>query len=247
MAVTIRFAEWPAPAHVVAGVTLRQGGCSTGPYHSNNLATHVGDNSGHVSANRAALQQQLAGSRHWQWLNQVHGIDVVKAPAADHITADACYTFSANTVCTVLTADCLPILLCDRKGTRVAAIHAGWRSLCGGVIENTLAAMQVPGADLLAWFGPAIGPQQFEVGDDVRSAFALAACGEASMPVFVPRPQVAGKYLCNIYQLAAIRLQAKGVNAIYGGSECTVNQADEYYSYRRDGVTGRMASFIYLR
>ncbi len=248
-------ADWPTPSNIIAGVTTRKGGVSEGVYSTNNLALHVGDNTLSVKKNRIALDKSLSGEKHWQWLDQVHGNSVVEALSLSMTTslraisipqADACYTQQSNTVCTVLTADCLPILICNKQGSEVAAVHAGWRSLCNGVIENTIAAMQSAAEDLLVWFGPAIGANQFEVGEDVRQAFMQANCGALSEVVFKPIEEKPGKYLSDIYQLATIRLQALDVSAIYGGQYCTVSDKHSFYSYRRDGETGRMASFIYI-
>jgi YfiH family protein len=237
--------EWPVPAHIVAGVTWRTAGVSEGVYASNNLAMHVGDNPLHVEQNRKALDAQLPGQKQWQWLEQVHGVAVVDAPTCAVEVADASFTNKANVVCTVLTADCLPVLLCDVTGKEVAAIHAGWRSLCGGVIENALDKFSAEPSTILAWLGPAIGAQQFEVGEDVVTAFQQAPCGQLSKAAFVARGN--GKYLADIYQLARIRLHSKGVSAIYGGGLCTVSDAENFYSFRRDNATGRMASFIYIQ
>lgn len=238
-------AKWAAPDNVVAGTTTRRHGVSLAPYVANNLALHVGDDPRLVEENRQALDRQLPGKKSWQWLEQVHGTQVVKAPAGKVPVADACFTDQPATVCTVLTADCLPILLCNRHGTEVAAIHAGWRSLCHGVIEKTVATLQSTPAELLAWLGPAIGPSSFEVGEDVRTAFLQGNCGSEAVAAFVPK-EIPGKYCCNIYLLAEIRLRSVGVNQIHGGDYCTVEDKENFYSYRRDGVTGRMASFIYF-
>lgn len=236
--------DWPAPAHIIAGTTQRQGGASTGPYVSNNLAMHVADNPVHVQQNRDALDRQLPGNKQWQWLEQVHGVHVVQAPTCSVEVGDASYSDKPGVVCTVLTADCLPILFCDTAGTEVAAIHAGWRSLCGGVIENAAACFKAGPETMLAWMGPAIGPQQFEVGEDVVNAFEQASCGAESVSAF--RPLGNGKYLGDIYELARIRLRSVGIHAIHGGGLCTVTDSANFYSFRRDDVTGRMVSFIYI-
>lgn len=254
----IIYADWPAPAHIVAGTTTCSDGMSMDCYASNNLALHVGDDASTVLRNRQLLAQRLiveqkseSQALQWQWLNQTHGVTAVEAlTCSDGAVpdADACYSFHANTVCTVLTADCLPILLTDQLGGQVAAIHAGWRSLCGGVIESTVAAMQRkrPGVSLMAWLGPAIGPSQFEVGEDVLQAFSSAnAIGQLSVEAFIAKDD--GKYLADIYQLARIRLHQLGIDQIYGGHYCTVTEVDHFYSYRRQGKTGRMASFIFKR
>ncbi|PKO63477.1 MAG: peptidoglycan editing factor PgeF [Betaproteobacteria bacterium HGW-Betaproteobacteria-17] len=233
--------DWPAPARVKCLMTTRAGGVSQAPWGSFNLGDHVGDDPAHVAANRARLGRQLPAEP--GWLRQVHSARVVELGREPDREADAALTRQAAQVCAVLTADCLPVLLCDRAGSVVAAAHAGWRGLAGGVLEATVAAMQVPPQGILAWMGAAIGPQAFEVGDEVRQAF-VAQHAEAS-GAFVPQP-APGKWLADIYQLARIRLEHAGVQAIYGGGRCTFNEADHFYSYRRDGVTGRMASLIWL-
>lgn len=251
-------ADWPAPDHIIAGVTTCVIGVSQPPYAANNLALHVGDDIQSVLSNRRQLDQlicrqyNLSEPLQWQWLNQTHGIEVVAADKDSCSVvpeADASVALLPYTVCAVLTADCLPILITDDSGSQVAAIHAGWRSLCFGVIENTLKALQVGadnnGGEFMAWLGPAIGPARFEVGEDVREAFRLQVCGEQSMQAFMPASQ--GKYWADIYQLARYRLQALGIDRIYGGDYCTVTDAENFYSYRRDGQTGRMASFIFQR
>jgi hypothetical protein len=236
--------NWPAPSHIIAGVTQRIGGVSEGVYASNNFGLHVGDNAQHVNTNRQQLDALLPAKKHWQWLEQVHGVDVIHAPTGKVDIADASYTHTTQVVCTVLTADCLPILLTDEKGNEVAAIHAGWRSLCKGVIENTIAQFSANPQTLLAWLGPAIGPQHFEVGNDVLQAFRSANCGEQSQAAFIAKNN--NKYLCDIYQLAKIRLYSLGVTQIFGGDLCTVSDSDNFYSFRRDNITGRMVSFIYI-
>jgi hypothetical protein len=193
-----------------------------------------------VAANRASLRRQLPAEP--GWLRQVHSARVVELGRESNPEADAAVTRRAGEVCVVLTADCLPVLFCDRAGSVVAAAHAGWRGLANGVLEATVAAMQVPSDDILAWLGAAIGPQAFEVGDEVRQAF-VAQHAEAAA-AFVPHAP--GKWLADIYRLARIRLNHVGVQAIYGGGRCTYTEADSFYSYRRDGVTGRMASLVWL-
>jgi len=233
--------DWPAPAKVRALQTLRGGGVSPAPWDSFNLGAHVGDDAARVAANRAALRRHLPGES--CWLNQVHGIaavDAEKCPKNEN--ADAAYARRPNVVCAVMTADCLPVLFCDRAGTVVAAAHAGWRGLRGGVLESTVAAMAVQPGELLAWLGPAIGPERFEVGDEVRAAFLADDAGTAqSFAAHAP-----GKWLADIYGLARRRLLRAGVKAIHGGGWCTVGDPARFFSYRRDGVTGRMASLIWL-
>ncbi len=232
---------WPAPPAVRAVQTTRLGGCSPPPYASLNLGDHVGDQAAAVAANRERIRPCLGGDP--VWLRQVHGTDVVDAgTAAPGAEADAAFARRPGAVCVVMTADCLPVLLCDVRGTVVAAAHAGWRGLCAGVIERTVAAMAVPGGQLLAWLGPAIGPAAFEVGDEVRAAFVAADPGAA--PAFVPG--AGGRWLADIYELARQRLAAAGVSRVFGGGECTVTDRERYFSYRRDGATGRMGSFIWL-
>lgn len=235
--------EWPAPPWVRACSTTRLGGVSEGMYASLNLAEHVGDDPSHVVQNRRRLIQALHLPAMPLWLQQVHGMVVVNAAAAKPgYEADASYVNRQGIVCAVLTADCLPLLLCDDGGTRVAAVHAGWRGLLNGIIENTVCALRRPGSQLLAWLGPAIGPKAFEVGDEVRAAFI--AEDPAAAVAFSPSP--AGRWLADIYCLARQRLARVHVAMIYGEHWCTVSDATRFYSYRRDGVTGRMASLIWL-
>lgn len=235
--------DWPAPANVHAAVTTRNGGISQKPYDTFNLATHVGDDPRAVTTNRARLRELIKLPAEPLWLKQVHGAEVVDAARVqDEPQADGSFAMQPRRVCAVLTADCLPVLLCDRSGTRVAALHAGWRGLAAGVIEQGVRALAVPGSELLAWLGPAIGPEVFEVGSEVRAAF-VAYDPQAGASF---REQGASKYLADIYQLARQRLAALGVEAVYGGDFCTVRDAQRFYSYRRDGVTGRMAALIWL-
>lgn len=237
------YPEWPAPANVHAVVTTRIGGISKNPYNTFNLATHVGDDPQTVAANRTNLREALKLPAEPLWLRQVHGVTVVDAACTkSEMEADGVYATRPGAVCAVLTADCLPVLLCDRQGTKVAALHAGWRGLAGGVIEAGVKALNVSASELLAWLGPAIGPEAFEVGEEVRDAFM--AHDSAANAAF--RPQGNGKYLADIYRLARRRLAALGVTAVYGGGLCTVHDRARFYSYRRDGVTGRMATLIWL-
>ena len=232
--------DWPATPGVRALQTLRTGGCSPAPWASFNLGDHVGDDPAHVAANRAELRQALPAEP--LWLSQVHGTTVVDAALAPQGTsADASFSRQPGPVCAVMTADCLPVLFCDRAGSVVAAAHAGWRGLLDGVLENTIAALQVAPGDLLAWLGPAIGPECFEVGGEVREAFV--ARDAAAAGCFRPHGD---KWLADIYALARQRLLQAGVTAISGGGVCTVSDAERYFSYRRDGVTGRMATLIWL-
>ncbi|MCG9058982.1 peptidoglycan editing factor PgeF [Laribacter hongkongensis] len=236
-------AGWPAPAHVRTLVTTRDGGVSLAPYASLNLGQHVGDDPAAVAENRARLRACLPAEPFW--LNQVHGIGVQEACAdAPDVPpdADAGFTRQPGVVCAVMTADCLPVLLTDRSGSVVAAAHAGWRGLCNGIIEATIVRMAVPANDILAWLGPAIGPDAFEVGPEVRTAFMAHDPTAASAFAAIPD----GKYLADIYLLARQRLNACGVTEVHGGDACTVTERERYFSYRRDGRTGRMASLIWL-
>lgn len=233
--------DWPAPPNVHALVTTRQGeGLSLGPYARFNVGYHFGDDPAAVSENRRRLRTHLPTEP--VWLKQVHGDRCIDAAtAATGCEADAAFTRSPDVVCAVLTADCLPVLLCDRAGTTVAIAHAGWRGLAAGIIENTIRTMGLSADQLIAWLGPAIGPRQFEVGPDVRAAFLSHAVAADS--AFVPQSN--GKWLCDIYQLARQRLAAAGVSDISGGNFCTVSEPERFYSYRRDRITGHMASLIW--
>lgn len=233
--------DWPAPASVRAFVTTRAGGVSAGAYASMNLAAHVGDDPAAVAENRRRLRAHLPAEP--LWLSQVHGTTVVRAEEAVAGTeADAAFTRRKGAVCAALTADCLPLLLCNDVGTVVCAAHAGWRGLAGGVIEAAVRATNEPPARLLAWLGPAIGPQAFEVGAEVRAAF-LAHSPDAAA-AFAAKEN--GKWLADLYRLAKQRLNALGVERIFGGGFCTFTEAERFYSYRREGNTGRMASLIWL-
>ena len=234
--------DWPAPAHVKAITTTRVGGFSAGAYASFNLGDHVGDDAEAVQRNRAQLCEHL-GIPQPSWLKQVHGTDVVEVSfgEAGHV-ADGGFTEMAGTVCAVLTADCLPVFLCDRAGSRVAVVHAGWRGLVNGVIEAGVLALRTPSDELLAWLGPAIGPEFYEVGDDVRDEF-VAVDAEAE-GAFRARGQ--GKWLADMYTLARQRLNAIGVVSVHGGDRCTYREQELFFSYRRDGTTGRMASLIWI-
>jgi len=237
------FPDWPVPAHVRAAVTTRAGGVSVGPYASLNLGDHVGDEPAAVVENRARLVQVLRLPAEPRWLKQVHGTCALDAAAAiGGCEADAAFTALPGVVCAVLTADCLPVLFCDRAGTRVAAAHAGWRGLAAGVLERTMDTLGTAPADVLAWLGPAIGPQAFQVGEEVRTAFVSQ--DQAAATAF--RPHGEGRWLADLYALARLRLSRHGVAAVYGGGLCTFSDPARFFSYRRDGATGRMASLIWL-
>ncbi len=237
--------DWPAPEHVKAFSTTRFGGVSHGAYESNNLALHVGDNEPDVLKNRALLEANFNLSSTPFWLNQTHTTTVVEVGDKER-GADASVSRKVGDVCAVMTADCLPILLCDAQGEQVAAIHAGWRGLLNGIIENTLQCFSVDGRDIIAWLGPAIGPAAFEVGDEVKDFFVRR--DSAALNAF--QPQTENKWLANIYELAKLRLKKAGVESIFGGEFCTfhdvINDTSLFYSYRRDNVCGRMATLVWL-
>jgi len=233
--------DWPAPPNVRTLVTTRHGGVSRGPYASFNLGDHVGDDPAAVAENRRILRTHLPAEP--IWMKQVHGVRCIDATqTAPHPAADAAFARSPGVVCAVLTADCLPVLLCDMDGTVVAAAHAGWRGLAAGVIEATVAAMGIPSGHLMAWLGPAIGPRHFEVGGEVRDSFMTHDPQAAE--AFIARPN--GKWLCDIYLLATQRLAALGICRPASADFCTVRDEARFFSYRRDGATGRMASLVWL-
>lgn len=233
--------DWPAPPRVRTLITTRAGGASRGAYAGLNLGLRSGDDAETVASNRASLRQRLPAEP--LWLRQVHGTTVIEADAADeNPEADAALARRKGKVCAVLTADCLPLLLCDEAGTVVAAVHAGWRGLCAGVIEQTLRAMERPPQALLAYLGPAIGPAAYEVGAEVRRAF-VDADAQADTAFAPGKP---GKFYADLYALARQRLARGGVARVYGGGYCTYTERERFYSYRRDGVTGRMASLIWI-
>lgn len=240
LAPSLLIPDWPAPAGVRACVTTREGGVSHAPYDTLNLGDHVGDTPDAVAENRRRLTDEF--SIQPAWLKQVHGIAVAHADPAVIAEADASWTSTPGIACTVMTADCLPALFCDRAGTQVAAAHAGWRGLANGVLEATLDSFAVDPQDMLVWLGPAIGPQAFEVGAEVRDAF-MAVHPQADA-AFVPGAQP-GKFMADIYALARIRLAARGVRAVYGGGYCTVTDP-RFFSYRRNPGTGRFASLVWL-
>jgi polyphenol oxidase len=245
--------QWPAPAQIQALVTTRNGGISNAPYETLNLGAHVGDDYPRVLGNRQILKKHLPSEP--LWLNQIHSTKVstpesrlqLKGPPYD---GDAAVTNLANEVLVILSADCLPVLFTSKNGSVVGAAHAGWRGLLDGVLEETVGSMmhlsdQLKPQELMAWFGPAIGPESFEVGSDVLERFESTGLHDITQS-FVPIDQKPGKYLANIYQLARDRLESLGVSAIYGGDWCTVKDAEHFFSYRRDGVTGRFASLIWI-
>ncbi|WP_373991997.1 peptidoglycan editing factor PgeF [Duganella sp. BuS-21] len=252
--------HWPGlPVHIGALSTTRRGGVSPAPYDDGmgrgglNFGTHVGDQPHNVAHNRAVLCGQLPNEP--VWLSQVHGTKVVDLAAVrpqQVPEADAAMTTIPGKVCVIMTADCLPVLFCDKQGKTVAAAHAGWRGLASGVLENTVESMRAAGAgELMAWMGPAIGAYQFEVGPDVKQAFLQGAFDgssqrhvEAAFSVVEGKP---GKYLADIYGLARYLLHRAGVKQVHGGEFCTVSNSGRFYSYRRDGVTGRQATLIWIK
>lgn len=235
-------ADWPAPANVKTLITTRNGGVSEGVYRSLNVGSHVGDNLEAVLHNREIVQEQVGLPV--AYLNQIHSTIVVNAVEALGNTpdADASVDTTGTVACASMTADCLPVLFCDKAGTVVAAAHAGWRGLAGGVLQNTIAAMNVEPLEIMAYLAPAIGPDAFEVGQDVFDAF----CAPMPEAVDAFKDIGGGKYLADIYALARMVLHREGVNMIYGGTHCTVLERDTFFSYRRDGQTGRMVSLIWL-
>jgi hypothetical protein len=233
--------DWPAPKQVRTLQTTRQGGVSVAPYDSLNLGDHVGDAPLAVERNRILLNTLLPSEP--VWLEQAHGTIVANADRADCLPqADACIARHRAAVCVVMTADCLPVLLCDKQGSVVGVAHAGWKGLAAGVIEAAVQAMNVAPQNLMAWLGPAISQDAFEVGDEVRAAFIAAQPQAAS--AFIPGQQ--GKWLADIYTLARLRLNTLGITQIYGGDCCTYRDSERFFSYRRDGATGRMGTFIWL-
>ena len=238
--------DWKAPANVLAYTSCRSGGASLPPFSSFNVAQHVGDNAETVESNR----QKLPNYQNVVWLQQVHSHLCLELPPSQNssLAVDACYTSQVMQVCAVMTADCLPILLCDNLGTRVAAIHAGWRGLADGIIENTVRQMNVSTDNLMAWLGPAISQSCFEVGAEVYQVFA--AYPEAftiSLNSTLSQP----KYLADLYSIARSKLKSLGINDITGGDFCTYTQESQFFSHRRAthqglSTTGRMVTAIYL-
>jgi polyphenol oxidase len=239
------YPDWPAPAQVKALTTTRNGGFSVGPYASFNLSNLVGDEPGSVKHNRALLKDVLQLPAEPLWLTQVHGNRVIDAfDAGPGEEADGCVTGTGGVVCAVLSADCLPVFLCDRRSTRIGILHAGWRGLANGIIEEGLRSIKLPPVNLLAWLGPTIGPSAYEVGDEVRKTFVgqdrdFSEC-------FTGVPHRPGRWLADLYGIARRKLRAQGVDTIYGGLRCTLRENNLFFSHRRDGNCGRMASLIWL-
>jgi len=236
--------DWPASTPVRALATTRVGGYSQVPYKGLNLGLGIGDEDAAVHANRDLLRAAAELPAPPLWLRQVHGNRVVHAASgvARAARADACVARAAHQVCAVLTADCLPILLCDLRGTRIGAAHAGWRGLAAGVLEATVAALATRPADLLAWIGPGIGRDAYEVGNELRQTFLAQHSGDRI--AFTKNDR--GRWQCDLALLARRRLMRIGVPVVRGGAWCTVSDPERFYSYRRDGVTGRMATLIWI-
>ncbi|MBB6094933.1 hypothetical protein HNQ60_003820 [Povalibacter uvarum] len=235
--------DWPAPAHVRAAATLRSGGVSGDEYASLNLAMHVGDDPAAVAENRRRLREALELTAEPAWLNQVHGINVVEARQhKEPTTADASVSTRPDQVCVVMTADCLPVIFCDRDGTRVGAAHAGWRGLVGGVLEETIKALGVPPDRLLAWLGPAIEQPAFEVGSEVREQFV--ARDPANAAAFEANARE--RWQADLYALARQELSRLGVTDVHGGGFRVFADEERFFSYRRSSKTGRMATLVWL-
>jgi YfiH family protein len=232
--------EWPAPVSIKACVTTRSGGLSLTPFDSFNLGDHVDDRPEAVANNRLLLTSRLQVQP--AWLRQVHGVTVAHADPARVVEADASWTSTPGIACTIMTADCLPALFCNREGTRVAAAHAGWRGLAAGVLEAAADSLQTAPGDILVWLGPAIGQQSFEVGGEVRDVF-MGSHPETAQ-AFLPSVN-AGRYMANIYMLARLRLAAHGITSVHGGGLDTFTDP-RFFSYRRSARTGRFASLIWI-
>jgi len=232
--------DWPAPVGIKACVSTRAGGVSVAPFDTFNLGDHVDDDPAAVAQNRSKLTTALNARP--AWLKQVHGVDVVQASPDQVMQADASWSTTPGIACTIMTADCLPALFCNRQGTQVAAAHAGWRGLAAGVLEATVDSFADAPSEILVWLGPAIGPQAFEVGPEVRDAFM--ATHPETAEAFVPSVNP-GKFMADIYQLARLRLAAHGVTAVCGGGLSTYND-ERFFSYRRGARTGRFASLVWI-
>ena len=244
--------QWPAPSSVKSAITLRTGGYSQPPFASNNLATHVQDDPVTVGKNRARLMESLKLPAEPLWLDQYHSTELTYLPEAPPLArADGSYSDQPNTVCVVLTADCLPVLFCNKSGSQIAAAHAGWRGLCGGILRNIVASFKDSADQIMAYLGPSIGPEAFEVGEEVLQAFLQKGQDQTHRreieAAFRPVRADAGKYLADLHQLARAELAACGVTGIYAGDFCSYTDSDRFYSYRRESKTGRNASLIWLQ
>ena len=242
--------DWDVAEKIVACVTSREGGASEPPYHSLNFAKHVGDEERNVDQNRKLLAARLDPNLRWQWLQQNHGVETVTiTEAAEPITADGLLTREPGVVCCVLTADCLPVFFAAKDGSEIALVHAGWRGLAAGILENAVAKFASTTKDLCVWLGPAIGPCHFEVGSEVKAAFSSQAQSPAEKSALqscfkaTSNPQ---KTMADLYAIARIKLARLGLSNVYGGDRCTYCEAEEFYSFRREGITGRMLSMIYI-
>lgn len=241
------YPNWQAPPNIKALTTVRTGGVSLPPFNSFNLGDHVCDDPEAVQQNRILLVDKFGLPHSPFFLTQTHSTKVIELPFTEtnvEVEADAVYTQQANQVCLVMTADCLPILFCNKKGTEVAAAHAGWRGLCAGILEETVTKFKTPTSDIIAWLGPAIGPTAFQVGEEVLEQFCTF--DPNAKLAFTPDITTSGKFLGNLYQLATQRLNKLGITDISGGTHCTYTEHDKFFSYRRDKQTGRMASLIWI-
>ncbi|OOF59584.1 peptidoglycan editing factor PgeF [Rodentibacter genomosp. 2] len=239
------FPNWQVPSNIHAFTTTRQGGVSAAPFDSFNLGDHVGDEKSAVKTNRTLLVEKFNLPQTPLFLTQTHSTEVIQLPYCDNnFNADAVYTRQSNQVCTVMTADCLPVLFTTRQGNEVAAAHAGWRGLCDGILEETVKCFKAQVQDIIVWLGPAIGPNAFQVGGDVVEQFVRI--DPIAETAFRTDSSLQSKYLGNLYQIARQRLNKLGITEISGGDHCTFNEKDLFFSYRRDGKTGRMASVIWF-
>ena len=240
-------ANWPAPTRVKTFATTRKPGNSESPYDQNNLGLHVGDDPKKVEANRRGLKTLLNLPKEPEWLQQTHSTDCINVDIETNRNADAAITHESNRVLAIMTADCLPIMLCNQQGTEIAAIHAGWRGLVNGVIENTVAKLKSDSSDLMAWIGPSICHNCYEVGDEVRNT--ILSRYQQSETCFNPSQQstiTAPKWLANLPKLAETVLNKLGIEAVYQSKMCTFEQTEYFYSYRRSPQTGRIATLIWL-
>ena len=239
------YPNWQAPKNIKALTTVRSGGVSLPPFDSFNLGDHVCDDPKAVQQNRSLLVDKFDLPHPPLFLTQTHSTKVIELPfTGSNVEADAVYTQQANQVCLVMTADCLPVLFFNKEGTEVAAAHAGWRGLCDGILEETVAKFKCPTSDIIAWLGPAIGPTAFQVGEENIEQFC--AFDSNAKLAFTPDLTTSGKFLGNLYQLATQRLNKLGITEISGGGHCTYTEQDKFFSYRRDKKTGRMASLIWI-
>ncbi|MBT4836502.1 MAG: peptidoglycan editing factor PgeF [Methylococcales bacterium] len=234
--------DWPAPENIRAICTTRSGGCSLFPYHSMNLGDHVDDDLQHVNANRQHLKRILALPRDPRWLTQIHGNEIIDADKdTKSMAADGIITSRNNMVCTVLTADCVPVLLCDQNGHQVCAVHAGWKGLAGCIIAQAIAKFDCKSSKLMAWIGPAISQVNYQVNQAMVSSFVEQSISYQQAFKYVDNDQ----YLADLVLLAKLQMQALGLNQIYGGQWCTFADDSKFFSYRRQNITGRMATLIW--